>query len=168
MTYNSNAIEGNSLTLKETYLVISEGITIKGKPLKDHLEAKDHKEALDFLFDLLSGKQYTISAHLIRQFHQLVMRETEKEWAGKYRTGSVMIGGADHIPPDAFDVPRHMDDLIRWLQKEEKRLHCVPLAALFHHKIVSIHPFFDGNGRTSRLAMNIILMRDRKSTRLNS
>src|SRR3990167_10267095 len=74
-TYNSNAIEGNSLTLRETWLVLNEGMTIKGKSLKDHLEAKDHKEALDFLYDLLSGKQYTISAHLIRQFHQLVMRE---------------------------------------------------------------------------------------------
>src|SRR3989338_5979215 len=108
MTYNSNAIEGNSLTLRETYLVLQEGMTIKGKPLKDHLEAKDHKEALDFLYDLISQDQYTISEHLIRQLHQLVVRETEKEYAGKYRSGSVIIGGADHTPPDAVDVPRQM------------------------------------------------------------
>lgn len=159
MTYNSNAIEGNSLTLRETYLVLHEGMTIKGKPLKDHLEAKDHKEALDFLYDLISQERYTISEHLIRQLHQLVVRETEKEWAGKYRMGSVMIGGADHTPPDAVDVPRQMDGLIRWLRKNEKQLHPVELAALFHHMFVYIHPFFDGNGRTARLVMNVILMR---------
>jgi Fic family protein len=159
MTYNSNAIEGNSLTLRETYLVLQEGITIKGKPLKDHLEAKDHKEALDFLYDLVSRDHYTVSGHLIRELHQLVVRETEKEWAGRYRTGAVIIGGAEHIPPDAIDVPMHMDDLIRWLKKAGKRLHPVECAALLHHKMVHIHPFFDGNGRTARLTMNIILMR---------
>lgn len=159
MTYNSNAIEGNSLTLRETYLVLQEGMTIKGKPLKDHLEAKDHKEALDFLYDLVSRGHYTISGHLIRQIHQLVVRETEKEWAGKYRTGSVLIGGADHAPPDAIDVPSHMDKLMRWLKQAEKRIHPVECAALLHHKIVYIHPFFDGNGRTARLVMNIVLMR---------
>ena len=159
MTYNSNAIEGNSLTLRETYLVLQEGMTIKGKPLKDHLEAKDHKEALDFLYDLVSQDHYTISGHLIRQLHQLVTRESEKEWAGRYRTGSVIIGGADHTPPDAFDVPRQMEELIRWLKKNAKKLHSVELAALFHHMVVYIHPFFDGNGRTARLAMNVILMR---------
>lgn len=159
MTYNSNAIEGNSLTLRETYLVLQEGMTIKGKPLKDHLEAKDHKEALDFLYDLISQQQYTISGHLIRQLHQLVVRETEKEWAGKYRNGSVIIGGADHTPPDAVDVPRQMDDLIRWFKRNEKQMHPVELAAWFHHMMVYIHPFFDGNGRTARLAMNVILMR---------
>lgn len=159
MTYNSNAIEGNSLTLRETYLVLQEGMTIKGKPLKDHLEAKDHKEALDFLYDLISQNQYTISEHLIRQLHQLVVRETEKEFAGKYRTGSVIIGGADHTPPDAVDVPRQMDDLVRQFKKNEKQMHPVELAAWFHHMMVYIHPFFDGNGRTARLAMNVILMR---------
>jgi Fic family protein len=159
MTYNSNAIEGNSLTLRETYLVLQEGITIKGKPLKDHLEAKDHKEALDFLYDLVQQKKYTISSHLLRQLHQLVVRETEGEWAGKFRTGAVMIAGAAHLPPEAVDVPRHMDELILWLKSNQKKVHPVELAALFHHQIANIHPFFDGNGRTARLAMNIILMR---------
>jgi Fic family protein len=158
MTYNSNAIEGNSLTLRETYLVLQEGMTIKGKPLKDHLEAKDHKEALDFLYDLISQNQYTISEHIIRQLHLLVVRETEKEYAGKYRSGSVTIGGADHTPPDAINVPRQMDDLVRQFKKNETRMHSVELAAWFHHKMVYIHPFFDGNGRTARLAMNVILM----------
>lgn len=159
MTYNSNAIEGNSLTLRETYLVLQEGMTIKGKPLKDHLEAKDHKEALDFLYELVSQGSYTISEHLIRQLHQLVVRETDTEFAGRYRTGSVIIGGADHTPPDAVDVPRQMEELIRWLKKNEKSLHPVELAAFLHHKVVFVHPFFDGNGRTARLVMNVFLMR---------
>lgn len=158
MTYNSNAIEGNSLTLRETYLVLQEGMTIKGKPLKDHLEAKDHKEALEFLYDLVSGERPTISQHLFRQLHQLVTRETEKEWAGRYRTGSVMIGGADHMPPDAVDVPLRMEELMKWYKQQESSLHPVECAALLHHMLVHIHPFFDGNGRTSRLMMNIALM----------
>lgn len=159
MTYNSNAIEGNSLTLRETWLVLHEGMTIKGKPLKDHLEAKDHKEALDFLFELVSGKRCTISEHLIRQLHQLVVQETEKEWAGRYRNGAVVIGGATHMPPDAVDVPRQMANLIQWLKKNERKLHTVELSAVLHHKLAAIHPFFDGNGRTARLVMNIVLMR---------
>jgi Fic family protein len=160
MTYNSNAIEGNSLTLKETYLVIHEGLTIKGKPLKDHLEAKDHHEALEFLYELIQPDlQPTLSEHLIRQLHQLVMKKTDEEYAGKYRTSNVFIGGADHTPPDALQVPTKMKNLMSWFTKERKRLHPVELAAFLHHKLVYIHPFFDGNGRTARLAMNIILMR---------
>ncbi len=159
MTYNSNAIEGNSLTLRETWLVLHEGMTIKGKSLKDHLEAKDHKEALDVLFELVSNKRCTISEHLIRQLHQLVVQETEKEWAGKYRNGTVIIGGAKHMPPAATDVPRQMRNLMQWLQKNERKLHTIELSAILHHKLAAIHPFFDGNGRTARLVMNIVLMR---------
>lgn len=158
MTYNSNAIEGNSLTLRETALVLQEGVTIKGKPLKDHLEAKDHQEALAFLYELVDQSNDTISERLIRQLHQLVVRETETEWAGRYRTGAVMIAGADHTPPEALDVPQRMDDLIRWL-RTHRTLHPVELAALFHHRLAAIHPFVDGNGRTARLAMNVLLMR---------
>src|SRR3989338_7050411 len=159
MTYNSNAIEGNSLTLRETFLVLEEGMTIKGKPLKDHLEVKDHKEALDFLYDLVSGQNSTFSEHMIRQFHHLVTRETEKEWAGKYRTGSVMITGASHVPPDAIDIQQKMNQLIVWYRQHRQKLHPVELAALLHHTFVAIHPFFYGNGRTGRLIMNILLMR---------
>ena len=159
MTYNSNAIEGNSLTLKETYLVLSEGITIKGKPLKDHLEAKDQHEALEFLHDLVSpDRKSTISEHLIRNLHQIVMQKTDAEFAGKYRVSNVFIGGADHTPPDALQVPMEMEKLINWFIKERKRLHPIELSALLHHKFVYIHPFFDGNGRTARLIMNLILM----------
>lgn len=160
MTYNSNAIEGNSLTLKETFLVINEGITVKGKPLKDHLEAKDHHAALEYLYELVEHqKRVTLSEYLIRTLHQLVTRETEAEWAGRYRESNVIIGGADHTPPDALDVPIQMRDLIKWFQENQKKLNLVELAALFHHRLVYIHPFLDGNGRTARLAMNVLLMK---------
>lgn len=158
MTYHSNAIEGNSLTLRETFLVLQEGMTIKGKPLKDHLEAKDHREALEFLFEVVSGKRVTVSEILIRQFHHLVVRETEAEHAGKYRTGSVMIAGAKHAPPEALEVPPQMQALVRWIRTNQIKLHQVELAAKTHHRLVHIHPFFDGNGRTARLVMNVLLM----------
>lgn len=160
MTYNSNAIEGNSLTLKETFLVINEGITVKGKPLKDHLEAKDHHEALGYIYELVQPqKKPTFSEKLIRTTHQLVVKKTDEEWAGQYRNSNVIIGGADHEPPDAIFVPGQMRDLINWYRKKQKTLHSIELAALFHHRLVYIHPFFDGNGRTARLIMNIFLMR---------
>lgn len=159
MTYNSNAIEGNSLTLKETFLVINEGLTIKGKPLKDHLEAKNHQEALEYLYNLIEkGRKQTISEQFIRNLHQLVVQETDKEWAGKYRNSNVIIAGADHIPPDAMDVPPKMSQLMDRLKQNKKKLHIIELAALFHHQLVYIHPFFDGNGRVARLAMNLLLM----------
>ncbi|MFN0062257.1 MAG: Fic family protein [Myxococcaceae bacterium] len=160
MTYHSNAIEGNTLTLRETQLVLEEGMTIKGKPLRDHLEAKDHSEALAFLEELAGGGRITVSESLIRQLHQLVTRETERQWAGRYREGAVAIAGALHAPPEGMEVPSRMSDLIRWVAREQKRLHPVELAALVHHRLVNIHPFLDGNGRTARLVMNCLLIRE--------
>lgn len=159
MTYNSNAIEGNSLTLKETAWVIQDGLTIKGKPMKDHLEARDHFAALSYLYELIEhDARQTISEVLIRTVHQLVVRETEQQTAGIYRTGNVVITGSDHIPPDASILPGLMRDFIRWISANQKKLHPVELAALIHHKLVSIHPFFDGNGRTARVVMNLLLL----------
>jgi len=159
MTYNSNAIEGNSLTLRETFLVINEGITIKGKPLKDHLEAKDHHAALEYLYDLIDkDKKRTVSEMLIKNLHQIILQETDKEWAGRYRNANVIISGAKHTPPDALQVPQKMHDLIRWLISQKDKMNIIELAALLHHKLVHIHPFFDGNGRTARLTMNLFLM----------
>lgn len=161
MTYNSNAIEGNSLTLKETAWVIQDGLTIKGKPLKDHLEAKDHYEALEFLYETIEhNRQQTISEVFIRALHQLVVRETQREEAGKYRTVNVMITGSDHTPPDASEVCVKMHDFMQWIKSNQKKLHPIELAALIHHKMVYIHPFIDGNGRTARLVMNLTLMHE--------
>ena len=160
MTYNSNAIEGNSLTLKETFLVVNEGLTIKGKPLKDHLEAKSHQAALEYLYELVAESgRVTISERLIRQMHQLVMQDVDREWAGTYRNGPVMITGTKYRPPDALQVPKHMHDMIVWVQKHQRSMHPVELAARIHHRLAAIHPFFDGNGRTARLLMNVLLMR---------
>jgi len=159
MTYNSNAIEGNSLTLKETAWVIQDGLTIKGKPMKDHLEARDHYAALSYLYELIEhDSQQTVSEILVRTIHQLVVRETEQQTAGMYRTGNVIITGSDHIPPDISVLPGLMRDLIRWIRLNQKKLHPVELAAIVHHKLVFIHPFFDGNGRTARVIMNLILL----------
>lgn len=161
MTYNSNAIEGNSLTLRETFLVLHEGITIKGKPLKDHLEATNHKEALDFLYDLVEhGKKITISEHLIKSLHQLVTQNIEKEWAGQYRNAPVRITGTPHQPPNALDIPRLMNNLVRFIASGQKKMNHIELVAIAHHKFVHIHPFFDGNGRTARLLMNVLLLHE--------
>lgn len=158
-TYNSNAIEGNTLTLKETYLVINEGITIKGKSFKNHLEAKSHYEAVEFIYDLVEhSHKPTISQHLIRQLQSLVVAPVDKTIAGIYRTGEVAVAGTAHQPPIAIDVPNLMSKLILWFARNQKNLHPIELAAILHHKIVSIHPFVDGNGRCARLIMNIILM----------
>lgn len=159
MTYNSNAIEGNSLTLKETFLVINEGMTVKGKPLKDHLEAKDHHAALEYLYDLVDkDKKHTISETLIRNLHRIIIQETDKDWAGRYRNANVIIGGAKHTPPDALQVPLKMRGFISWLNSQKAKMDIIELSALLHHRLVHIHPFFDGNGRTARLIMNVLLM----------
>ena len=159
MTYNSNGIEGNSLTLKETFWVIQEGLTIKGKPLKDHLEAKNHKEALDFLYELIDkDKKNTISEHLIKELHHLVVQDSQRRIAGQYRDGDVYISGSDHRPPIHIDVPIKMRELLVWLIENKKKHHIIELAALFHHQFVNIHPFWDGNGRTARLIMNVLIL----------
>ena len=111
--------------------------------------------------DLVERKKpQTISERLIRTLHQIVVRDTEKEWAGRYRTSNVFIAGAGHKPPEALLVPEKMAGLIHWFGSAQTRLHSIELAALIHHKFVHIHPFFDGNGRTARLLMNVILMRE--------
>ena len=159
MTYNSNAIEGNTLTLKETYWVIQEGMTVKGKSLKEHLEAKNHTEALIFLRETVRQKRPdTISEKCIKEFHELVVSDSEADIAGQYRKGEVRIAGAEHTPPSGLEVPRCMRGLVRWWKKEAKKLHPIELATLLHHKFVNIHPFWDGNGRTGRLLMNIVLL----------
>ncbi len=159
MTYNSNAIEGNTLTKKETFWVINEGLTIKGKSLKEHLEARNHQEALEFLYDLIDkDKKNNISDHLIKQIHSLVVKESDSKIADQYRTGNVFISGSDHEPPSGFEVTAKMNELIAWIKKEKNKYHVVELAAIIHHKLVAVHPFWDGNGRTARLIMNILIM----------
>jgi Fic family protein len=158
MNYNSNAIEGNTLTMRETMLVLQEGITIKNKSLKDHLEVKNQAQAIDYLYTLVDNKA-PITEHLIRNIQSIIIQNTDKTIAGSYRDHDVRISGSNHTPPSAFEIRGSMKDLINWFQKNETILDPIMLATEFKHRFVSIHPFSDGNGRTSRILMNIILMR---------
>lgn len=159
MTYNSNAIEGNTLNLRETSLVINEGITIKGKSLKEHLEVKDHVHALDYLDSLISSDDNKISESLIRDFHKIVMMDTDREWAGKYRESDVAIVGASFKPVDSFLISEKIKELLNEANSLDD-LNIIEKVAIFHHKFVFIHPFYDGNGRTARLLMNYILLKN--------
>jgi len=158
-TYNSNSIEGNTLSLRETQLVLQEGITVKGKSLKEHFEAKNHENALNYLYELVSG-DYKINSKDIVELHHLVLRSIEDDFAGRLRTGGVRILGANFVPPNALKVPQLLDELIDFVNTNPLKLNTLELATIFHHKFVWIHPFFDGNGRMVRLCMNLILMKE--------
>ncbi len=157
-TFESNRIEGNTLTLKETDLVINEGITISGKSMREHLEAINHQDAVLFLKELVD-KNIELKERDLLQLHNLVLRGIDAENAGKYRTVQVMIKGSQHMPPPPFLVAKQMEDIFLWYQLNKNKLHPVVLAAEMSEKIVTIHPFIDGNGRTSRLWMNLILLK---------
>lgn len=156
-TYNSNAIEGNTLTLQETKMIIEEGFTVKGKPLREHFEAVNHQEAVEFIQTLISDN-YILHANDILQTHGLVLQKIEKEFAGRYRNAGVRIAGANFVPPNALKVDALMEELLHWVNHENQELHWVIKATIFHHRFVWIHPFFDGNGRTIRLIFNLLLM----------
>lgn len=154
-TYNSNGIEGNTLTLRETQVVL-EGITVGGKSIKEHLEAINHDKAIWFLNDLVKDNE-PISEWNIKSIHQLILKDIDNEHAGRYRKENVTIKGATHIPPDYIKVPELTEKLIL-TYKTWNKYHPIIRAALLHGELVKIHPFVDGNGRTSRLLMNLDLM----------
>ncbi|MCU0334642.1 MAG: Fic family protein [Chitinophagaceae bacterium] len=156
-TYHSNKIEGNTLTLQETALVVAKGITIAGKSVREHLEAVNHQEAVEYLEGLVQ-KGSRLSEGLIKELHYLILKGIEKRWAGVYRQVEVRISGSEHVPPPHFDVPMEMQRMLAYYQENRHKLHPVLLAADMHLMLVGIHPFMDGNGRTSRLLMNLILM----------
>jgi len=153
-TYNSNAIEGNTLTLQETALVL-EGVTIDKKPLKDHLEAVGHRDAFLYVQDLVKNN-VPFSESIIKQIHTLVLMDRPED-RGVYRRIPVRIMGAYHVPPDPILVPEQMENLVAEFAGN-KKLHPIERAALFHLKFEGIHPFVDGNGRTGRLILNLMLM----------
>lgn len=157
-TYNSNAIEGNTLTLKETKVVL-EGITIGGKTMREHLEAINHKEAIEFLEELINDNS-ELSEMDIKNIHALVLKGIDDENAGRYRTENVIISGASHIPPESVIVPELMEKLIYRYDEWKERYHPIIVAALLHAEFVKIHPFIDGNGRTARLLMNFEAMKN--------
>jgi fido (protein-threonine AMPylation protein)/predicted transcriptional regulator len=156
-TFESNRIEGNTLSLKETDLIINEGITISGKSMREHLEAINHNEAINYVKDLVQRK-INLSERELMNIHNLVLRGIIPEYAGKYRDVQVMITGSKHIPPSPFIVQKEMEELFIWFNANKHSMHPVLLAAEMHQRIVTIHPFIDGNGRVSRLIMNLILL----------
>lgn len=157
-TYNSNAIEGNTLTLSETKVVL-EGITIGGKSMVEHLETINHREAILFVEDLVSNKE-PLSEWNIKNIHALILKEIDNINAGKYRTENVVISGAKHIPPKYYEIGDLMQKLISEYQNEWLGYHPIVRAALLHGEFVKIHPFIGGNGRTSRLLLNFELIKN--------
>ena len=156
-TYHSNAIEGNTLTIYETKAILEDGVTIGGKSLREHLEAINHKQAIMLAEDIVKQKEI-MSERIIKELHAIIMHGIDNSIAGVYRRNNVIISGANHIPPNYLKVPDKMHSLMEWYEKENS-LHPIEKAAAFHSKFVNIHPFSDGNGRTSRLLMNIELMK---------
>ncbi|TET18812.1 Fic family protein [Candidatus Bathyarchaeota archaeon] len=156
-TYNSNAIEGNTLTLRETRLVIEEGITVGGKSIAEILEAKNHPEAIKFVENLVVARS-EIDEDAVLRIHRLVMLNIAED-AGRYRTTGVRITGAVFTPPPSSEVRLRMNELLKWLRENPDEYTPIELAAVFHHGFVQIHPFTEGNGRTARLLMNAILLK---------
>ncbi len=158
-SYESNRIEGNTLTLRETDLVINEGLTISGKPLKDHLEAINHRDALEFVKEL-ALEDAPLSERDALQVHSLVLQGIDRENAGRYRSVPVLIKGSAFVPPQPVLLPELMEGFYEWISKESIHLHPIIKASEVHQRLVTIHPFIDGNGRTARLLMNLILLRN--------
>lgn len=157
-TYESNRIEGNTLTLSETALVVNEGITISGKSMREHLEAVNHAEAVDYIREL-AQKEVEISERVIKDIHALILHGINRENAGRYRSVPVMMAGSTDTPPQPYLIEKQMEDfLIRFQEMEVKGTHPILIATYLHDELARIHPFIDGNGRTSRLLMNLYLL----------
>jgi Fic family protein/DNA-binding XRE family transcriptional regulator len=158
-TFESNRIEGNTLTLRETDLVINEGLTISGKSMREHLEAINHVEAIGYIKQLME-RNFPFNERELLSVHNLILRGIIPEDAGRYRRVQVMIKGSSHMPPQPFIVAKEMEDYFIWFEENKSKIHPVILAAEMHERLVTIHPFIDGNGRTSRLIMNLILLQN--------
>jgi Fic family protein len=156
-TYSSNAIEGNTLTLGETRMVIEEGVTIGGKSVREHLEARNHPMAIRFLEEL-AAQSRDITEEDVLGLHGLVLGGIDSA-AGKYREWGVRISGSTFIPPPSREVPGKVAELLDWLRRNPDEYTPVEFAAMFMHHFSQIHPFADGNGRVGRLLMNLVLIR---------
>jgi fido (protein-threonine AMPylation protein) len=148
-TYESNRIEGNTLSLQETNLVVNEGITIGGKTLQEHLEAINHQEAIHFIEQLVVNLQ-TFNKSVLLQLHQLILMGIDTKNAGVFRTVEVRISGSKHLPPSPLLLNDLMDGYFEFYELNKRTMHPVLLAAEMHERLVTIHPFIDGNGRTAR------------------
>lgn len=158
LTYTSNAIEGNTLSRRETALVVEKGLTVGGKSLVEHLEATNHAAALDWIHSQLKRKPQQIAMKDILKVHEMILSGIDNSHAGHFRSVPVRISGSTVVLPNPRKVPDLMDHFVSWLKRSSKKIHPVELASEAHYRLVSIHPFVDGNGRTARLLMNMILM----------
>jgi Fic family protein len=158
LTYSSNALEGNTLTLTETKVLLEDGLTAGGKPIRDCYEAIGHAKAYDFMLEAARSNPFNISENTILTLHKLFYQGIDQENSGVYRDVQVVITGSEYVPPKASEVPELMKGLVDELNEKWDEIHPVKLAAYAHRKLVDIHPFVDGNGRTARLLMNLILI----------
>ena len=156
-TYSSNAIEGNSLSLSETRIIIEDGITIGGKPIKEHLEVIGNSNAYDLLFDI-ANQNIQISENTILQLHRMLYSNIDETNAGRYRNCNVLITGSEYELPKHQEIPKLMKEFISKIKINKEKMHPIEFAAWLHERLVSIHPFIDGNGRTARLLMNLALL----------
>lgn len=158
-TYHSNAIEGNTLTLLETKVVLEEGLTIGGKKLREHFEVINHGHAISLIEDLVT-KEIELSEKVLKDVHYLILKNIDDENASRFRSINIAISGSEHKPPHFLKVQEEIEQLFSWYKQSKETLHPVELAALFHFRFVYILPFTDGNGRTARLLMNFLLMKE--------
>lgn len=158
VTYSSNALEGNSLTLSETKLLLEDGITVGGKPLRDCYEATGHAKAYDYMLTAARAKEIAFTEEMICKLHFLFYNAIDYEQAGRYRSHQVFITGTEYVPPAPEEVPTLMKNFAAQLNEKKDRMHPVLFAAFAHRRLVDIHPFTDGNGRAARLLMNLILV----------
>ncbi|QQK78451.1 Fic family protein [Salicibibacter cibarius] len=157
-TYHSNAIEGNTLSLNETKVVL-EGITVGGKAMREHLEVINHRDAITYVEGIVQRKE-RLPEWQIKNLHRLVLKEINDDYAGVYRDQQVFISGAEHIPPAPFHIQEEMEQLMNWYEYETGELHPITRGSMLHAIFVGIHPFIDGNGCVSRLLLNLELMKD--------
>lgn len=157
--YNTASIEGNSLTLNETRLVLEEGITIKGKPLREHFDVINQKEAMDRLEEWVKKGKKEIREDDILELHRITLKGISNDWAGRYKTVQNRVLGSSVRRTPPYLVKDEMGKLVVFINRNPERLHPVELSAAAHQMLARIHPFLDGNGRTARLLSNLILMR---------
>jgi Fic family protein len=153
--FNSNAIEGNTIKLRETQMILERGLTVEGKSLREHLEVKNHPKAIHYIERVTKRD---LKEQDILVLHQIIMKGIEDE-AGRFRTTEVRIAGAEFIPPPAYEVPHLVKELVDWYNRNPDELRPIELSAFLHHQFVWIHPYHDGNGRVARLLMNLALLR---------
>lgn len=158
LTWTSNALEGNSLTESETKVLLEDGLTVGGRPLRDVFEAVDHAKAYDFMFSLLKSRH--IEEASVLRMHELFYQNIEPEYAGRYRDIRVIITGSKYPTTAPEKLEKEMGRLFTWITRERDTLHPVEFAAELHKRFVFIHPFKDGNGRVARLLMNLALIQD--------